>query len=278
MPADATAKDLALLVASRLGFRGGVDYVLEYTGPAIAALTMDQRLTLCNMSVEAGATSGIIAPDATTYAYLSAAGVAVDADPILQADPGARYDALLEIDVAELAPIVSWGTNAGESVPLGGEVPADADPASLAYMDLQPGTKLRGLPIDQAFIGSCTNARLSDLRIAAGILKGRRVRVPTIITPGSERVRRDAEREGLQAIFQDAGALWTHSTCGACCGLSMGVLAPGMRCASSSNRNFPGRMGEGGRVHLASPAVVAASAILGKLGTPSDLPSLEAVR
>jgi 3-isopropylmalate/(R)-2-methylmalate dehydratase large subunit len=167
--------------------------------------------------------------------------------------------------------MISWGTNPGGSLPMDEPVPADADPAALAYMGLTTGQKLRGLAIDQAFIGSCTNARLSDLRAAAEVLRGRHVSVPTIVTPGSERVRRSAEREGLHEIFQDAGALWTHSTCGACCGLSMGVLAPKMRCASSSNRNFPGRMGEGGRVHLAAPVVVAASAVLGRLATADEL-------
>lgn len=275
IPASATAKDLALHVANRIGFRGGVGFMLEYTGEAIRALTMEQRLTLCNMAVEAGATSGIIAPDETTYAYLERAGTAVDRNAAVAADENARYDATLEIDASELESTVSWGTNPGECVPMDGHVPADADEASLAYMDLKRGEKLRGLPIDQAFIGSCTNARLSDLRAAAAVFRGRHVSIPTIVTPGSERVRREAENEGLHVVFQDAGALWTHATCGACCGLSMGVLAPGMRCASSSNRNFPGRMGAGGRVHLASPVTVAASAILGCLSTPADLPAME---
>jgi 3-isopropylmalate/(R)-2-methylmalate dehydratase large subunit len=274
LTAPATAKDLALYVANRIGFRGGVGYMLEYTGEAIHALTMDQRLTLCNMAVEAGATSGIIAPDATTYDYLRVAAVEVPADSHFSADSDAYYDAVLVIDANDVAPMISWGTNPGESVPITGSVPIDADRSSLEYMGLAPGEKLHGLEIDQAFIGSCTNSRLSDLRAAAAVLLGRRVQVPTIVTPGSERVRRAAEAEGLHVIFQDAGALWTHATCGACCGLSMGVLAPEMRCASSSNRNFPGRMGEGGRVHLASPEVVAASAILGRLATSADLPAL----
>jgi 3-isopropylmalate/(R)-2-methylmalate dehydratase large subunit len=267
----ATAKDLALKIAQTLGFRGGVGYVLEYTGEAIEALTMEQRLTLCNMAIEAGATTGIIAADATTYEYLAATGADAAVNHELRADADARYDATLEIDASALGPMISWGTNPGESVPIDEPVPADADPAALAYMGLTAGQSLRGLAIDQAFIGSCTNARLSDLRAAAEVLRDRHVSVPTIVTPGSERVRRAAEREGLHEIFQDAGALWTHSTCGACCGLSMGVLAPRMRCASSSNRNFPGRMGEGGRVHLAAPVVVAASAVLGRLATAGEL-------
>jgi len=167
--------------------------------------------------------------------------------------------------------MITWGTNPGESVPLDGVVPADASAASLAYMGLEPGTALRSLELDQAFIGSCTNSRLSDLRAAADVLRGQTVKIPTIITPGSQAVKRAAEREGLHDVFQDAGALWTHSSCGPCLGMSMGVLAPGMRCISSTNRNFPGRMGAGGRVHLASPAVVAASAVLGRIAGPEEV-------
>ena len=167
--------------------------------------------------------------------------------------------------------MVSWGTNPGESVPLDKSVPADADPKSLTYMGLEPGVPMMSLEVDQAFIGSCTNSRLSDLRAAADVLRGRKVSIPTIITPGSQAVKRAAEREGLHDVFQDAGALWTHSSCGPCLGMSMGVVAPESRCISSSNRNFPGRMGAGGRVHLASPVVVAASAILGRIASPDEL-------
>jgi 3-isopropylmalate/(R)-2-methylmalate dehydratase large subunit len=188
------------------------------------------------------------------------------------ADADARYDSTLEISIDALRPMVSWGTNPGETVPVNACVPQDADEKSLAYMGVERGQALTSLVVDQAFIGSCTNARLSDLRAAAEVLRGRKVIVPTIITPGSQAVRRAAEREGLHDIFQDAGALWTHSSCGPCLGMSMGVIAPGTRCVSSSNRNFPGRMGAGGRVHLASPAVVAASAVLGRLGAPEELP------
>jgi 3-isopropylmalate/(R)-2-methylmalate dehydratase large subunit len=273
----ATAKDLALAVIARLGFRGGTGYVLEYTGAAIEALTMEQRMTLCNMAIEAGATTGMIAADATTEAYLAATPGAPTGWRAERADPDATYDATVTIDASAIRPLVSWGTNPGESAPLDGVVPADADAASLAYMGLRPGQPLRELAVDQAFIGSCTNARISDLRAAAEVLRGRHVSVPTIVTPGSQVVRRQAEREGLHDIFQDAGALWTHSSCGPCLGLSMGVLAPGARCISSSNRNFPGRMGEGGRVHLASPVVVAASAILGRIGSPDEVAAREAV-
>jgi 3-isopropylmalate/(R)-2-methylmalate dehydratase large subunit len=276
----ATAKDLALYVISTLTFRGATGYVIEYRGEAIDALSMDERMTLCNMAVEAGGTTAVIAPDETTFSYLrgrenQARGEAFEANVArwrtLRADPDAHYDRELTLDASTLRPMVSWGTNPGQSVPLDGRVPADADPQSLAYMGLAPGDALRALPLDQAFIGSCTNSRISDLRAAAEILRGRKVSIPTIITPGSQAVKRVAEREGLHDVFQDAGALWTHSSCGPCLGMSMGVVAPGSRCISSSNRNFPGRMGAGGRVHLASPAVVAASAVLGRIASPEEL-------
>jgi 3-isopropylmalate/(R)-2-methylmalate dehydratase large subunit len=276
----ATAKDLALHVIATLGFKGGTGYVLEYAGEAIASLSMDERMTLCNMAIEAGATTGMCPPDETTFSYLrgrehqptgDAFERKVEAWRALVADEGATYDADVTIDVNALRPLVSWGTNPGESVPIDSVVPADAPAGSLSYMGLEPGVALRSLAIDQAFIGSCTNSRLSDLRAAAEVLRGRTVSVPTIVTPGSQAVKRAAEREGLHDVFQDAGALWTHSSCGPCLGMSMGVLAPGARCVSSTNRNFPGRMGAGGRVHLASPAVVAASAVLGRLGSPDEL-------
>jgi len=274
---DATAKDLVMTVIKTIGFKGGTGYVLEYTGSAVRALSMEQRMTLCNMSIEAGATSGLIAADATTAAYLAATPAAPTGWTALQADPDAEYDATVTIDATRVRPVVSWGINPGENSPIDGTVPLDAPAESLAYMDLQPGQAMTSIAIDQAFIGSCTNSRIGDLRAAAEVLRGRHVRVPTIITPGSQLVRRQAEREGLHDIFQDAGALWTHSSCGPCLGMSMGVLAAGTRCVSSSNRNFPGRMGDGGRVHLAAPVVVAASAVLGRLAAPSEVAALEAV-
>ena len=222
----------------------------------------------------------MIGPDETTYSYLRGrenqpSGEAFEGKVAwwrsLAADADAVYDREVRIDVSALRPMVSWGTNPGEAVSVDGVVPADANEASLRYMDLEPGRVLRSLALDQAFIGSCTNSRISDLRAAADVLRGRTVTIPTIITPGSQAVKRAAEREGLHDVFQDAGALWTHSSCGPCLGMSMGVLAPGARCISSSNRNFPGRMGAGGRVHLASPAVVAASAVLGRIGSPDEL-------
>ena len=282
----ATAKDLALYVISQISFKGATGCVIEYHGEAISALSMEERMTLCNMAIEAGGTTGMCEPDETTIEYLRGRGIQpggaeFDAKAAqwrkLKADPGAQYDRVIALDVSELRPMVSWGTNPGESVPVDGYVPLDADPDSLTYMALAPEQAMRSIQIDQAFIGSCTNSRISDLRAAAEIFKGRKVSVPTIVTPGSQLVRRQAEREGLHDVFQDAGALWTHSSCGPCLGMSMGVLAPGMRAISSSNRNFRGRMGDGGRVHLASPAVVAASAIMGRIADPEEVKTHEAV-
>ncbi|GAC1303074.1 MAG: 3-isopropylmalate dehydratase large subunit [Vulcanimicrobiaceae bacterium] len=278
----ATAKDLALHVIATLGFKGGTGYVLEYAGPGIEALSMDERMTLCNMAIEAGATTGMCPPDETTFSYLRGrenqpTGDAFEAKVArwrtLFADPGAAYDREITLEIDDLRPMVTWGTNPGEGIPLGRRIPAGADASSLKYMDVAVGDDLRTLALDQAFVGSCTNSRLSDLRAAADVLRGRTVAIPTIVTPGSQAVKRAAEREGLHDVFQDAGALWTHSSCGPCLGMSMGVLAPGARCISSTNRNFPGRMGAGGRVHLASPAVVAASAVLGRIGSPDELPA-----
>lgn len=272
----ATAKDLVLSVIRTITFKGGTGYVLEFTGSAVRALSMEERMTLCNMAIEAGATSGMIAADETTLEYLARTPSAPQNVQMLEADPGATYDKTVTIDGSAVRPVISWGTNPGENAPVDGAVPLDADPTSLAYMALEPGQPMRSIPVDQAFIGSCTNSRISDLRAAAAVMRGRKVSVPTIVTPGSQAVRRQAEREGLHDVFQDAGALWTHSSCGPCLGMSMGVLAPGTRCVSSSNRNFPGRMGDGGRVHLAAPVVVAASAILGRLASPDELPAVEA--
>jgi 3-isopropylmalate/(R)-2-methylmalate dehydratase large subunit len=277
LPPDATAKDLALTVIAKIGFRGGTGHVLEYTGSAIRALNMEQRMTLCNMAIEAGATTGIIAADETTEAYLAGTPLAPTNWKPERADEGAEYAATVTIDGSAIRPVISWGINPGENAPVNGTVPLDAPAESLKYMDLKPGQAMTSIAIDQAFIGSCTNSRIGDLRAAAAVLKGQRVSVPTIITPGSQAVRRQAEKEGLHDIFQDAGALWTHSSCGPCLGMSMGVLAAGTRCVSSSNRNFPGRMGDGGRVHLAAPAVVAASAILGRLASPSEVQQRETV-
>jgi 3-isopropylmalate/(R)-2-methylmalate dehydratase large subunit len=270
---EVTAKDLILTIINTIGFKGGTGFVIEYAGSAIEKLSMEERMTVCNMSIEAGATAGLIGADDTTAAYLAATERRPTGWKPLRSDPGAVFDRTVTIDGSAVRPVVTWGTNPGENVSIDGCVPADADPRSLAYMGLTPGTPLKSVAIDQTFIGSCTNARISDLRAAAGVLRGRRVSVPTVITPGSVMVKRQAEREGLHDVFQDAGALWTHSSCGACCGMSVGVIAPQTRVVTSTNRNFPGRMGDGGRVHLASPQVVAASAILGRIASPSDIPN-----
>ena len=279
---SATAKDLALTVIATLGFKGGTGCVLEYHGSAIRALSMEERMTLCNMAIEAGASTGMIEPDETTIEYLRGREAQPKGDAFenkaaywrtLRADADASYERTVEIDASAIRTMVSWGTNPGESVAIDSTVPTQGDRESLEYMGLEPGTPMRQIAVDQAFIGSCTNARISDLRAAAAIFKGRKVSVPTIVTPGSQAVKRQAEREGLHDVFQDAGALWTHSSCGPCLGMSMGIVAPGMRIISSTNRNFRNRMGSGGRVHLATPAVVAASAILGRIGTPDELPA-----
>ena len=280
----ATAKDLALAVVAKIGFKGGTGCVLEYHGSAIEALSMEERMTLCNMAIEAGATTGMCEPDETTVEYLRGREVQPTGEAFerkaagwrkLKADPDAAYDQTVEIDGSKIRTLVTWGTNPSESVSIDGVVPADAEAASLEYMGLERGTPMRSIALDQAFIGSCTNARISDLRAAAAIFKDRKVTIPTIVTPGSQAVKRQAEREGLHDIFQDAGALWTHSSCGPCLGMSMGIIAPGTRVISSTNRNFPGRMGAGGRVHLATPAVVAASAILGRIASDDELPPVE---
>ena len=272
LAAGASAKDLALTVVATLGVAGARGYAIEFAGSAVDRLSMDERMTLCNMSIEAGATTAIVRPDATTRRYLVERGV--DTTPFerwFSYDGGDAYDATVRIDASAVRPRVSWGTSPGESIAIGDAIPSDASAAALEYMGLERGSSLHECEIDQVFIGSCTNSRLDDLRAAAAVLRGGRVLVPTIVTPGSQAVKRAAEREGLHDVFQDAGALWTHASCGPCLGMSMGVLAPGMRCVSTSNRNFPGRMGAGGRVHLASPAVAAISALLGHIPNESEL-------
>ena len=275
------AKDIILAIIGEVSFKGGTGYVLEYTGDAIKDLSMEERMTICNMAIEAGATSGMIEADEVTFEYLKGREQITSDEAEFnklkerwaefKADPDATYDKEVHLDVSTLEPQVTWGTNPGEVTDTKGEVPKDANQGSLDYAGLKPGDKMADLVMDQAFIGSCTNARISDLRIAAEILKGKKVSIPTIITPGSQLVKRQAEKEGLHDIFQDAGALWTHASCGPCLGMSMGVVAPGNRCISSTNRNFPGRMGTGSRAHLASPATVAATAIKGKITSVNDL-------
>lgn len=281
LPPFVYAKDVILAIIGEITFKGGTGYVLEYAGSAIESMSMEERMTICNMSIEAGATSGMISPDQTTIDYLWGKEVVTKDKSEFEklkvkwlsyaSDKDAKYDKEISLDASSLKPKITWGTNPGEVSDIDSTVPSNADEKSLEYMGLKKGQKLSGLPLDQAFIGSCTNSRISDLREAAKILKGKKVSIPTIITPGSQAIKRQAEKEGLHDIFQDAGALWTHSSCGPCLGMSMGVVAPESRCISSTNRNFPGRMGTGSRAHLASPAVVAASAITGVITHPKDI-------
>jgi 3-isopropylmalate/(R)-2-methylmalate dehydratase large subunit len=287
-----TAKDVILAVIAEIGTGGGQGYVLEYRGEAIRALSMEGRMTVCNMSIEAGARAGMVAPDETTFAYLEdrphAPRGADWKDALgywstLKTDPDAVFDAEIEIDGDALTPFVTWGTNPGQSAPLGERVP---DPASFAdpneraaaeraleYMGLAAGTPLREVAVDTVFVGSCTNGRLEDLRAAADVIRGRKVAdgVRMLVVPGSARVRLEAEAEGLDKVFVDAGAQWRFAGCSMCLGMNPDQLAPGERCASTSNRNFEGRQGRGGRTHLVSPLVAAATAVAGHLAAPSDL-------
>ena len=294
LPAALTAKDLILGAIGRVGVGGGVGYAVEYAGEAIRALSMEQRMTVCNMSIEWGARAGMVAPDETTFAYLEGrehaprgAGRerALDDWRSLASDPGATYDTHVVVEVDDLVPQVTWGTNPGMVVPVTGTVP---DPASydaaddraaveraLAYMDLRPGQRIEDIAIDRVFIGSCTNARIEDLRAAAAIVAGRTVdpRVKALVVPGSASVRRQAEDEGLDRIFIDAGFEWRLAGCSMCLGMNPDILAPGERCASTSNRNFEGRQGRGGRTHLVSPQMAAAAALRGHF---VDVRTLEA--
>ena len=284
--AGVTAKDLVLALIRRIGTAGATGHVIEYTGEAIRALSMEGRMTVCNMSIEAGARAGMIAPDAVTLAYLQGrtrapAGAAWErarnAWAGLHTDPGAAFDATVRIDTAAVGPQVTWGTSPGmtaeitERVPNPADAPSDADRQSyqraLEYMDLRPGTPLEGLKVDRVFLGSCTNARIEDLRAAAEVARGRKVAggVRAMVVPGSQRVKAQAEREGLDRIFTDAGFEWRNPGCSMCLGMNDDVLGPGERCASTSNRNFEGRQGKGGRTHLVSPVMAVAAAVEGRL-------------
>jgi 3-isopropylmalate/(R)-2-methylmalate dehydratase large subunit len=281
-----TAKDLILALIGRIGTAGATGHVLEYTGEAIGALSMEERMTVCNMSIEAGARAGMIAPDETTFAYLEGRprapgnhdwGRAVAAWRLLASDPGAKYDRRVDLDVAAVGPQVTWGTSPGMVTDIGGYVPNPADfptaderqavERALAYMALAPGTPLAGLPIERVFVGSCTNGRIEDLREAAQVARGRHVAdgVRAMVVPGSQRVKAQGEREGLDRIFREAGFEWRNSGCSLCLGMNADVLQRGERCASTSNRNFEGRQGAGGRTHLMSPAMAAAAAVAGRL-------------
>src|SRR5712692_7156606 len=279
-----TAKDLALGIMGQIGTEGATGHVIEYAGEAVRALSMEGRMTPCNMSIEAGARAGMVAPDETTFTYIKGRRFAPHDSEWekalakwrgLPSDPGAHYDKLVEIDAAKLAPFVTWGTNPGMVVPVSGRVPelselkSDADRYAaermLEYMGLQPGTRVEEIPVDRVFIGSCTNSRLEDLRAAARVTRGYRVnpKVRAMVVPGSQAVKHAAEQEGLHRIFQEAGFEWRESGCSMCLGMNPDILQPGERCASTSNRNFEGRQGRGGRTHLVSPMMAAAAAIAG---------------
>jgi 3-isopropylmalate/(R)-2-methylmalate dehydratase large subunit len=263
------AKDYVLAAIGKIGVDGGVGHVIEYAGPAIEALSMEGRLTICNMSIEAGARAGVIAPDETTFAYLREHDVPIDpAWQELRSDADATFDREVEIDVSEIAPQVTWGTNPGMVASIDDVVPEPADEAAeraLAYMALEPGTPIREIAVDRVFIGSCTNSRIEDLRAAAAVVRGKQVHpsVRAMVVPGSAQVKAQAEAEGLDRIFVDAGFEWRRAGCSMCLGMNPDTLAPGERCASTSNRNFEGRQGAGGRTHLVSPSIAAATALAG---------------
>ncbi len=279
-----TAKDLALGIIGRIGTDGATGHVIEYAGEAVRALSMEGRMTLCNMSIEAGARAGMIAPDETTLAYLKGRRFAPEAEAWNQAesywrtlptDDGATFDRVVEIQASALAPFVTWGTNPGMVAPITDCIPDPSDATSeadqraaeraLAYMALKPRTKISDIPVDRVFIGSCTNSRIEDLRAAARVISGHYVSksVRAMVVPGSQKVKQAAEHEGLDQIFLAAGFEWRESGCSMCLGMNPDILAPGERCASTSNRNFEGRQGRGGRTHLVSPAMAAAAAIAG---------------
>jgi 3-isopropylmalate/(R)-2-methylmalate dehydratase large subunit len=287
-----TAKDVVLAAIGRLGVGGGAGHVIEYAGPVIEALSMEGRLTVCNMSIEAGARAGMIAPDETTFSYLEGRPAApkgadweraLDRWRSLPTDADATFDHEIEVDVSTLGPQVTWGTNPGMVVQLDGAVPdpesfddpdqREAAVRALSYMALEPGTPIRDIAVDRVFIGSCTNSRIEDLRAAAAVVRGRRVHpsVRAMVVPGSAPVKRQAEAEGLDRVFAAAGFEWRRAGCSMCLGMNPDVLAAGERCASTSNRNFEGRQGAGGRTHLVSPAVAAATAIAGRFADALDL-------
>jgi 3-isopropylmalate/(R)-2-methylmalate dehydratase large subunit len=297
LPAGCSAKDIILAVINLIGTGGGVGHVVEYRGSTIRALSMEGRMTVCNMSIEGGARAGMVAPDDTTFAYVEGrphapTGAeweqALDDWRALPTDPGAAFDAEVHLDATTLKPYVSWGTNPAQSVTIDGAVPdpesfqdagrREAAIRALTYMDLAPGTAMRDVRPDTVFIGSCTNSRMEDLRVAAGVVAGRRVAadIRALVVPGSFAVKIQAEKEGLDKVFEASGFEWRGAGCSMCLGMNPDTLSPGERSASTSNRNFEGRQGKGGRTHLVSPAVAAATAIAGHFATPDDLPAKEA--
>ena len=292
LPDGVTAKDVVLALIAKVGTGGGQGYVVEYRGSTIRALSMEGRMTICNMSIEWGAKAGMMAPDETTFAYLKGrphAPEGADWDAAvaywrtLYSDADATFDREVDIDATRLTPFVTWGTNPGQGVSLDGSVPTPEDftdpvdraaaERALTYMDLRAGTPMRDIRVDTVFLGSCTNGRIEDLRLAASVLAGRRVAdgVRMLVVPGSARVRLQAMAEGLDKVFTAAGAEWREAGCSMCLGMNPDQLAPGERSASTSNRNFEGRQGKGGRTHLVSPAVAAATAVRGTLSSPADL-------
>lgn len=287
-----TAKDIILAVIAQIGTGGGQGYVLEYRGSAIRSLSMEGRMTMCNMSIEAGARAGMVAPDETTFEYIKGRqhapkgeewDKAVEYWKSLPTDEGAVFDKEIFINADELEPFVTWGTNPGQGIPLSHTVPSPDDfedendkvaaERALEYMGLEAGTPMKEIPVDVVFLGSCTNSRIEDLRAAADIVRGRTIaeNVRMMVVPGSQKVRAQAEAEGLDKVFKDFGADWRFAGCSMCLGMNPDQLAPGERCASTSNRNFEGRQGKGGRTHLVSPVVAAATAVRGTLSAPSDV-------
>jgi 3-isopropylmalate/(R)-2-methylmalate dehydratase large subunit len=291
-PAGVSAKDIALAIVGHLGTGGGTGYVLEYRGEAIRSLSMEGRMTVCNMSIEAGARAGLVAVDDTTIDYLRGRPGVPEGEEFEKAatrwrtftsDTDAVFDAEVVLNAADLVPFVTWGTNPAQVVALDGAVPEldsisdpdqrEATERALAYMDLKPGTAVREIPVDVVFIGSCTNSRIEDLRAAANVARGHHVakNVRALVVPGSHRVKKQAEEEGLDQVFVKAGFEWREPGCSMCLGMNPDTLKPGQRCASTSNRNFEGRQGRGGRTHLVSPVVAAATAIQGRFSSPEDL-------
>ncbi|HEY5788707.1 MAG TPA: 3-isopropylmalate dehydratase large subunit [Microlunatus sp.] len=292
LPAGVTSKDIVLALIAKVGTGGGQGYIVEYRGSAIRALSMEGRMTICNMSIEWGAKAGLMAPDETTFDYVKGRPHAPEGEEwdaavaywrTLTTDEGAEFDVEVDLDATQLTPFVTWGTNPGQGVPLGARVPdpeefPDSDDRiaatkALEYMDLVAGTPMREIAVDTIFLGSCTNGRIEDLRAAAAVIKGHKIAdsVRMLVVPGSARVRLQAEDEGLDVVFKEAGAEWRAAGCSMCLGMNPDQLAPGERSASTSNRNFEGRQGKGGRTHLVSPLVAAATAVRGTLSSPSDL-------
>jgi 3-isopropylmalate/(R)-2-methylmalate dehydratase large subunit len=292
LPFGVTAKDLILAIIAKIGTGGGQGYIVEYRGEAVRSLSMEGRLTVCNMSIEAGARAGLVAPDETTFAYLQDKPhapqgaewqAALEYWRSLPTDPDATFDHEVTLDATQLTPYVTWGTNPAQAAPLASSVPdpaAMADPGeraaaerSLRYMDLAPGTALTDIAVDTVFVGSCTNGRIEDLRAAAEVLRGRQIsaQVRMLVVPGSMAVRAQAEQEGLDEVFTAAGAEWRAAGCSMCLAMNPDKLSPGERSASTSNRNFEGRQGKGGRTHLVSPQVAAATAVTGRLAAPAQL-------